>query len=160
MADLTLATFVDDVRKKTLKLLDGVPEDKARAVPAPHLANHLLWYAGHVYVVTEALTYGSLGQVPSYPEGWFAMFSWESKPKTVAADKWPTLGRVVEQLRSQHERIRAVVAGLDEATLARKPEAPSMQWIPSVRWGILHAFHDEANHQGETYLLKKILMQK
>jgi hypothetical protein len=44
--------------------------------------------------VVESLTLGALGRTPQIPDGWFTMFSWESRPARVPPDRWPPLGEV------------------------------------------------------------------
>src|SRR5256885_258630 len=109
MPDPTLLVLLDEVRGKTLRILEAVPADATRWAP-PGLQNHILWHAGHSYVVVETLTLGALGQTPQIPEGWFAMFSWESQPARVPQDLWPTLSEVVTQLRSQHARLKGLIS--------------------------------------------------
>ena len=83
MPDQTLLLLLDEVRGKTLRVLDATPAEFALRAP-PRLGNHILWYAGHSYVVVEALTMRALGRPPENPEGWFEMFSWDSRPALVA----------------------------------------------------------------------------
>ena len=111
MADETLLTLLDDVRGKTLTVLENLDETHARWAP-PGLQNSCLWHAGHAYVVTEFLTMRPIGQEPKVPEGWFKMFSWESNPAHIDPKSWPPLEEVVAALKAQHERLRGVIAGL------------------------------------------------
>ena len=92
MPDSTLLLLLDEVRGKTLRILDAAPAESALLAP-PGLHNHVLWHAGHGYVVVEMLTLGALGRTPEIPDGWFEMFSWESRPARVPHDRWPSLGR-------------------------------------------------------------------
>jgi hypothetical protein len=54
MSDKALLHLANDVRGKTLKLLDGVSDAQARYAP-PGLNNTILWHAGHAVVVNEHL---------------------------------------------------------------------------------------------------------
>lgn len=152
MPDHTLLLLLDEVRGKTLRILDAVPAEYALWAP-PGLQNHVLWHAGHICVVVEMLTLGAMGRTPHIPDGWFEMFSWESRPARVPLDRWPLHGEVVAQLRSQHGRLRRIIDGLTEEQLDR----PSAR-VPdrTVRSSIVHGLHDEACHSGEAYLLLKI----
>jgi hypothetical protein len=152
MADETLLMLFDEVRGKTLRLLEGVTENQARWAPAG-LANHILWHAGHIYVVVEALTVVALGKTLELPAGWHVMFSWESRPADVPGERWPALIEVVEALRLQHQRLRVVIAALSAEELAAPPPRAERG---SVRHRILHGLHDEANHGGEIWLLRKM----
>jgi hypothetical protein len=151
MSDPTLRLLLDEVRGKTLRILDAVPAGYERVAP-PGLQNHILWHSGHIYVVVEMLTVGALGRTPRLPDGWFEMFSWESRPARVLPDRWPSLGEVVTQLRAQHGRLSRIIDNLAGEELDRP--APSSGGR-TVRASIVHALHDEACHCGEAYLLLK-----
>jgi hypothetical protein len=152
MSDHTLLTLLDEVRGKTLRILDATPAEYALWSP-PGLQNHILWHGGHIHVVVEMLALGALGRTPEIPDGWFAMFSWESRPAHVPPDRWPPLGEVATQLRAQQVRLRAIFANLTGEQLdhpaARNPGR-------TVRSSIVHGLHDEACHSGEAYLLLKM----
>ena len=151
MSDKTLLHLIADVRGKTLKITDGVSDGQARWAP-PGLNNHILWHAGHGYVVNEHLGMAAAtGQPPQYPAGWFEKFSWKSQPGAVK--EWPTLAEVRAELQKQLQRLTTVVEGLSEEQLAKVVDA---QRGRTLRWSILHGLHDEANHQGEIWLLKKL----
>lgn len=152
MADQTLLLLTQDVRGKTLRILDGVTEQQARFVPKG-LNNSILWHAGHSLVVVEHLGLEpATGKAPAYPKEWFDKFSWTSKPATVT--QWPTLAEVKEQLVSQLERLNAALRNLSEAQLSAPAGDPARK--RDLRWSILHGLHDEAGHQGEMWLLKKL----
>jgi DinB superfamily len=152
MPDESLILLLDEVRGKTLRLLDAVSEEESRWAP-PGLQNTILWHAGHAYLLLEWLTMKALGRVPHIPEGWYQLFSWDSHPATVPADRWPTLAAVVTHLGKQQERMTSLINGLSMEALgepaADHPEVP-------LRFAILHALHDEACHGGEIHLLRKL----
>ncbi|MBX6311429.1 MAG: DinB family protein [Isosphaeraceae bacterium] len=152
MSDPTLLILLDEVRGKTLRVLDGLTDAQARWAP-PGLQNTILWHAGHSYVVVEWLTLKPLGREPHLPEGWHGMFSWDSRPAAVPADRWPPLAEVVGQLRWQHGRLRHLIAGLSaEQLAARVPDNPGR----TIASAIVHGLHDEARHSGEISLLRKL----
>jgi len=153
MSDRSLLLLLDEVRGKTLRLLQGVGEKEARWSP-PGLHNHILWHAGHSYVLVESLTMEAVGQQPQIPDGWFEIFSWRSDPARVAADRWPPLSKVVAQLTQQHLRLRQVVEGLSDEQLSSPMLGNRNR---TVRYAILHGLHDEACHSGEIWLLRKLL---
>jgi hypothetical protein len=148
--DESLILLANEVRGKTLRLLDGVPDADARFAPAG-LNNTILWHAGHALVVVEHLSVApATGRAPIYPDGWFETFSWKSNPATVT--RWPELGEVVGRLREQLPRLVAAIEALSPERLALL-QANNR----TLRYSILHGLHDEANHQGEIYLLRKML---
>ena len=152
MADTTLLMVLDEIRHKTLSLLDGATDAQARWTP-PGLHNTILWHAGHAYIVVEWLTMEALGAQPTSPEGWFEMFSWSSRPAEVDPRRWPPLADVVHELRLQHGRMRKIVRDLSEERLC----SPAMNRPEqSLRYRIFHALHDEAGHGGEIWLLRKM----
>ena len=148
--DDSLLLLANEVRAKTLWLLEGVTDEMGRFT-APGLANSLLWHAGHALVVVEHLgVAAATGRPPELPEGWFEKFGWDSRPRTVA--EWPPVAAVRDALHAQLPRLTAAIAALSPGQLD--------QVVPpdgrTVRYEILHGLHDEANHQGEIYLLKKM----
>jgi hypothetical protein len=152
MPDTALLLLLDEVRGKTLRILEAVPARFARWAP-PGLQNTILWHAGHAYVVVEALVMGALGRSAAIPDGWFSLFSWDSQPAAVPPERWPGLPEIVDWLREQHGRLRRVLGTLTQEQLDR-PSARNPQ--RTVRFSILHSLHDEACHSGEMYLLLKI----
>lgn len=157
MPDETLLTLVDEVRAKTFRRLDGVTEDAARFTAG--LSNSILWHAGHALMLVEHLCIlPATGDArPKYPQGWFEMFSWESRPATVPAGAWPQLAEVVGQLREQWVRLRAAIEPLTPGELSRQVDPASAR---TLRYSIVHGLHDEACHQGEIHLLRKLYARK
>ena len=154
MADATLMLMATEIRGKTLKLLDGLSDEQA-AFAAPGLHNSILWHAGHGVMLMEHLGIMPLSgsQQPQYPAGWYETFSWKSDPRTVTS--WPSADEVRAQLKQQLARLINLLESADEATLS-KPDAKGRP----LRYLILHGLHDEAIHQGEMYLLRKMLARK
>jgi hypothetical protein len=152
MADRSLLLLLDEVRGKTIRLLKAIPGEDALWAP-PGLQNTIIWHGGHAYILLEWLTMQALGRVPRAPDGWFEMFSWESRPKRVPADHWPSLATLIARLEDQLERMRRLIGGLSNAQLDQ-PSANHPDDI--VRRAIIHALHDEACHCGEIHLLRKL----
>jgi hypothetical protein len=151
MADETLLQVAKGVRGKTLRILDGVSEEQARWLPAG-LHNHILWNAGHALIVVEHLGVSAAsGKAPSYPEGWFEKFSWKSDPASVT--DWPTAAEVRAKLADQLDRLTAAITPLGEDRLGKPAKEGEAR---TLRASILVALQDEAGHQGEMYLLKKL----
>ena len=153
MPDQSLLLLLDEVRGKTLRLLHAVTDPEARWTP-PRLHNHILWHAGHSFVLVESLAMEAVGDLPQIPDGWFEIFSWESDPAQVASYRWPTLAQVVAQLTEQHAGLRRIIEGLSEVQLSRPLPGRGDH---TARYAILHALHDEACHSGEIWLLRKLI---
>jgi hypothetical protein len=152
MADDSIVLLLDEVRSKTIRLLESIPIADARWAP-PGLQNTIVWHAGHCYFLLEWLTMHALERKPQIPRGWDRLFSWDSHPDQVDQDRWPSLAEIIHQLQNQHERMRQMFANLTVSQLSG-PSADNMG--RSVRYAIVHALHDEACHCGEIYLLKKM----
>ena len=151
MPDRTLITLLDEVRGKTLLLLQGLGEAEARWAP-PGLQNSILWHAGHAYLLLESLPNRALGRDQQIPVGWYGLFSWDSRPGRAAPDAWPPLKEVADHLRRQYGRMRTLLENLSENELGR----PASGGGRSVRYYFVHALHDEACHSGEIWLLRKL----
>jgi hypothetical protein len=155
MSDRSLVILLDEVRGKTLRLLEGVGEEEARWTP-PGLKNHILWHSGHSYLLVEWLSMRAIRQDPRIPEQWFEFFSWESDPAQIPPDWWPPLERVASELKLQHMRVRHTIEGLSAERLSEPdPHHPNH----TIRFAILHGLHDEACHTGEIWLLRKLYRQ-
>ena len=155
MIDPTLLELVKEVRWKTLRLLETVSDASALFTP-PGLANHILWHAGHALVVVEglavnSLTAATLGQAPPFPRDWIDLFRGGSEPATVTS--WPPLADIVAALKDQRTRLLALLDTSDDLDRVVGP-APRNR---TLRGMIVHAMHDEAGHQGEIHLLKKLV---
>lgn len=147
----TLVQLAYEVRAKTLWLIEGISDEMARFA-APGLFNSVLWHAGHVLVVVEHLGVAqATGLPPAVPEGWFEKFGWGSQPQTVT--QWPALAEVDAELRGQLPRLIAALSSLSPQQLDQVIDTANGT---TLHYDILHALHDEANHQGEMWLLRKM----
>ncbi|MCU0878402.1 MAG: DinB family protein [Pirellulaceae bacterium] len=150
--DNSLLLLASEVRSKTLWLLEGLTDETARFT-APGLVNSILWHAGHVFVVVESLGVSpATGQPAALPDGWFEAFSWDSDPRTVT--HWPPVAEVAAALRDQLPRLTAAIAALTPQQLDQMIGPPDNA---PLRYLLVHGLHDEANHQGEMWLLRKML---
>ena len=123
---------------------------------APGLNNSILWNAGHALIVVEHLGNSpATGKPPAYPADWWDKFSWKSNPATVAA--WPTIEEVRAALRDQLQRLTSTIETLTDPQLSKITDPATNR---TLRYSILHGLHDEAGHQGEIYLLKKMWAKK
>lgn len=153
--DQTLLMLAKDVRGKTLKLIGDVSSEDGRFT-APGLQNSILWHAGHALVVVEHLAVSAIsGNPPCYPKGWFDKFSWKSDPATVK--DWPKIEEVRLKLSEQIVKLTDLIERLTEKQLSQVVDAQKGR---TLRYSILHGFHDEANHQGEIWTLKKMLARQ
>ena len=119
---------------------------------APGLTNSILWHAGHVLVVVEQLAVApATGEAPQVPYGWVEKFGWKSDPQSVK--QWPALADVKAALREQLPRLTSAIAALSSDQLAQVIDQENGR---TLHFLILHALHDEANHQGEVWLLRKM----
>jgi hypothetical protein len=153
--DDSLLLLASEVRGKTLWLLEDLTDEMARFA-APGLANTILWHAGHALVVVESLCVApATGRLPHLPEGWFDKFSWDSDPRTVT--EWPPLAEVVAALREQLPRLTNAIASLSPGQLDQTIGPPH---DARLRYLLVHGLHDEANHQGEIWILRKMVARR
>ena len=148
MAEATLVMLLNDVRGKTLRLLDGV-EKPRRGSRRRGCSIRVLWHAGHALVVNEQLgVAAATGRPAACPDGWIQMFGWQSQPATIT--QWPALADVMTELRAQQARLATAIQGLTTEQLDQALQNGT------VRHSILHGLHDEACHQGEIWLVEKL----
>ena len=153
MADESLLLLATEVRGKTLRLVEPLLVDDAAARFAPAgLSNSALWHAGHALVVVEHLSVmPATGRPAGYPPAWKDKFIWNSNPTAVAS--WPPLAEVVAALKEQLPRLTAAIGALSSEQLDRIVDPQKSR---TLRYSILHGLHDEAGHQGEIWLLRKL----
>ena len=155
MADETLVLLGTEVRGKTVRLLQGVSDREARWTPEG-LSNNIVWHAGHSLWVVEALGLApATGKGLQLPDGWKELFAAGSKPSPATA--WPALAEVVDRLQEQLTRLTGAIRGLSQERLSQIVDPARNR---TLRYSILHGIHDEAGHQGEIYLLKKLIARK
>ena len=153
--DDTLLLLANEVRSKTLWLLDGVTDEMA-CFAAPGLVNSILWHAGHALVVIEHLAIApATSRTPELPKGWFEKFGWDSRPLTIK--DWPAFSEVFAALHAQLPRLTAAITALSAQQL---DQVIDVQHGTTLRYDIVHGLHDEANHQGEIWLLRKVYAKR
>ncbi|OCT15340.1 hypothetical protein A8709_14715 [Paenibacillus pectinilyticus] len=94
-------------RNNTLKVLEGITERTATSIPEK-FRNHILWQAGHIYVVQERFALLLHGLEAQLPESFLALFVAGTTPLTWAETP-PTMTEVVDMLRKQQERIQTAL---------------------------------------------------
>jgi hypothetical protein len=148
--------LASEVRGKTLRILDAVTSDDEARFTGPGLNNSILWHAGHAIMVVEHLgLIPATGRPAGYPAGWFEKFAWKTEPAKVK--EWPALAEVRDQLRSQLTRLQEAIRALSPAQLDTVVDKEKGR---TLRYSILHGLHDEAGHQGEMYLLRKLYARR
>jgi DinB superfamily len=154
MHDKSLAMLVFEVRWKTLKMLEGLTHEQAMGV-APGMNNSILYHAGHGYAVQEHLAVAKLEKrEPKLIEG-FEVFMWNSPP--TASTVYPHIDKVKAALIQQRDHLIKLIEGMDASAF---DEIVNPEKGRTLRYVVLHGLHDEANHQGEIWLIRKLLGYK
>jgi len=152
-----LAELARQVRGDTLRLLESTPEEWLTFAPAG-TSNHILWHAGHALWLQDALFIEPATARSELPHGWEATFGMDCRPvrETNAQKLWPSCSEVERLLTAQLARLLDLLASLPPARLAA--DAPRLAGYGSrnLQSCCIHAWHDEAKHQGEMYLLFKL----
>jgi hypothetical protein len=147
-----LTTLVDQVRGVTIRILEVTPP--ALLTWTPHgTSNHILWHAGHALWVADVLTIEPITGHGELPTGCAEMFGEGARPATVT--NWPAAVEVRELLQKQRDRVTQLLTTHADAIAARANEHIAQNGWPLLT-GIIHGWHDEARHQGEMHLLKKL----
>jgi hypothetical protein len=148
-----LAELAHQVRASTLEL-SHVPVPNWLTWSPAGTSNHILWHAGHAVWLQDALTICPLTGRSELPRGWATIFGQNSRPELNT--EWPEVTEVRILLQNQITRIESLLREHAATILAEANAIP-----PSGGWpllpGMIHGWHDEARHQGEMYLLHKLL---
>jgi hypothetical protein len=143
-----LQEMVRQVRRFTIELLAVDNREMYLWAPAG-TSNHMIWHAGHVLWVQDALCVEPLVGNSELPEGWAKKFGQDCDPVTSQTD-WPDQRRLQELLSEQERRLIELVGDLRDDQLVVDADRPT-----NLVGGIIHGLHDEGRHQGEMYLLLK-----
>lgn len=145
-----LTVLADEVRAKTLLILEATPDAWLHWAP-PGTQNHIAWHAGHCLWLADALCVEPITGRGELPGGWAETFGMTGRPPARTTD-WPEKAELYSRLAGQLVRVKQLLAGLDGERLTRPMPRPARGTLGRL---IVHGFHDEANHQGEMYLLFK-----
>lgn len=140
-----------EVRRKTIRLLVESPAGSLRWSP-PGLQNHILWHAGHALWLMDVLCIQPATGASELPAGWAETFGMNCRPPSTTAH-WPSRDEVTDRLRGQGDRLFELLGSLTEHQLYSSPGGRTGDTL--LGW-IIHGFHDEAKHQGEMWLLRKL----
>jgi DinB superfamily len=148
-----LAELARQVRDSTLKLLN-VPEPAWLTWSPPGTSNHILWHVGHALWVQDVLCLQPLTGRSELPRDWDQSFGQHCRP-VATTTKWPEEFEVRALLEAQLETILKQLAEHAE-TIAINANEPAADGGWPLLAGMIHAWHDEARHHGEMFLLHKL----
>jgi hypothetical protein len=148
-----LAELARQVREDTMQLLH-VPDSAWLTWAPPGTTNHILWHAGHALWVHDVLSIGPLTGRSELPHGWAETFGQHCRPVS-STTEWPDESEVGRLLAAQLARILELLREHAETIAINANEQPPGGGWPLLA-GMIHAWHDEARHQGEMYLLHKL----
>jgi DinB superfamily len=151
---LPLQTLARDVRHKTLQLLDACRPAELTWAPAG-TSNHVLWHAGHALWVQDALCVQVVTGRSELPPGYAELFAMGSRPAQPRRP-WPARDALRRHLAEQLPRLLELLDGLRDADLEVRPPFAHRGDGRTLGQCVVHGLHDEANHQGEMYLLLKV----
>jgi hypothetical protein len=149
-----LQDLAREVRGKTIQLLHAAHPSELTWAPAG-TSNHILWHAGHALWLADVLCIRPATGKRELPGGWAEMFRMGSRPASWKKE-WPDKDDLLRALKVQLNRLVQVIAPLDGEQLDALPPFAHQGDTRSLGECILHGLHDEANHQGEMYLLLKM----
>jgi hypothetical protein len=148
-----LVELARQVRECTLQLLP-VPDPAWHTWSPPGTSNHILWHAGHALWVQDALCVQPLTGQTALPRGWQDSFGQHCRP-VATTTAWPEESEVRALLEAQLTAIIGLLGEHAETIAINAHEPPADGGWPLLP-GMIHAWHDEARHQGEMYLLHKL----
>jgi hypothetical protein len=152
-------TLYADMYGYARQLLVDVPDEEFAEQPAPGL-NHPAWTLGHLVIAAD---YGLklLGQSPTAPEGWNALFFPGTVPDPNRA-AYPPKGELLNTYEAAHAALDAAVAVADPAQVAKQNPSEGMRArFPTVGvlLGYLLTTH-EAGHLGQLSAWRRMMGKK
>ena len=149
---LLLCEVVRQVRRDTMRILEAAEPSWLTFAPEG-TSNHLLWHAGHILWVQDAITAFLLTGTLTLPDEWGESFGMDCRP--VATTKtWPAQADMLSALETQKDQLVQQLQAVSDERLGEV--AASERGPLTVADRIIHACHDEAKHSGEMYLLLKL----
>lgn len=155
-ANSSLLLLAGEVRSRTLSLLEAARPRELTWAPAG-TSNHLLWHAGHALWLQEVLFLRLLSGRNGLPKGWEELFGMGSNPARTGQPSWPAPEALRRELAEQLQRLVGVMGPLTAAQWDARPPYAQPGDERTLRQCLVHGLHDEACHQGEMYLLLKML---
>jgi hypothetical protein len=154
MAAPQLVELASQVRLITIESLAAAPEQGLLWAP-PGTSNHILWHAGHALWAQDVLFIALITGQSELPPGWGETFGADCRPvqETNRIGTWPSRSAVEVHLREQLQRVIGLLGEIAEDRLS--PDAPPTFDSWNLLFCCIHAWHDEAKHQGEMHLLRK-----
>src|SRR4051794_18194234 len=147
-----LQMLATDVRNRTIHLLETT-DDRGLLWAPRGTSNHILWHAGHAIWLADTLCLEPILGRSTLPGAWAANFGAKCRPVSETRT-WPAKAQVLSSLRAQLKVILAELSKLIDDDLDRIVSPTGSATLG--KW-IVHAFHDEASHQGEIYLIQKMI---
>lgn len=144
--------LASQVRAETLRLLATTDETWLTWAP-PGTSNHILWHAGHALWLQDVLCVELVTGASELPIDWAETFGMDCRPVKETRE-WPPRSEVERRLAAQLARVFDLLDGLSPERLA--VDSRPIMGNRSLASCIVHAWHDEAKHQGEMYLIQKL----
>jgi hypothetical protein len=146
-----LTELATQVRTTTIQLVELVPADWLLWAPTG-TSNHITWHAGHAVWVQDCLCIEPLTGNSELTPGWPEKFGMNCRPVAQTTD-WPNRDQLLHKLHTQLDRLLVLLEEHADQLIDIGPNPPD-RW--DLTRGIIHALHDEARHQGEMNLLRKL----
>lgn len=147
---------LDLSRGATLKMIDGIPQDKLTYQPVPK-ANHALWVLGHCAVSDAyfAKTMDAENAV-EFDESWGELFGMGSTPVDDIS-KYPSLKQITDGMKRAREALIAWFGSMDEEKLHSALPEDWKMFGPNFA-GLMNsiAWH-EAIHTGQISCIRRAL---
>ncbi|HLT21130.1 MAG TPA: DinB family protein [Thermomicrobiales bacterium] len=138
---------LDDTRRRTLEMLDGLDPAwvDAPAAPLQHTIGTLLY---HVALIEADWLYVEIRE-EDYPDDVVALLPWEDRDARgrLTHVTGVTLEAHLERLAAVRERLRATLLAMGDEKFAAAREIPDA--TVSTAWVVNHLMQHEAEHRGE-----------
>ncbi|MGG1575004.1 DinB family protein [Fictibacillus sp. NRS-1165] len=144
------------VRSNTLKLVDGLEDERSEIIPVP-LNNHIKWNLGHIYFIHERNAFRFVKEKEDWvmPESFPSLFSPGTKPEN--GQKMPVeLSEIVRLLENQIDRIESTFK--DRLKEKTEPYTTSMGLhLSSVEEFLSCCLYHEGMHLERINVIKKLI---
>ena len=147
---------LDLSRGSTLKMIEGIPQDKLTFQPVPK-TNHVLWILGHC-AVSDAYFANTMGaeNAVKFDEKWSELFGMGSTPVDDPT-KYPSLEELTDAMSRARESLLGWFGSMDEEKLHSALPEDWKMFGPNFA-GLMNsiAWH-EAIHTGQLSCIRRAL---
>jgi len=152
-----LFEVLTDIRSRTLKIVQDIPESKWNVIPTG-FRNHVRWHLGHILVSQEKMLFLLNDEPSSIPEGFSEYFAGGTDPSKWESQEGLPEGKLILQLlKEQPKRIKKTFADKLQQPMVHPFTSATGITYNTVEEMLHFSLYHEGIHAGILMAMKKIV---